>query len=76
MTEENAFTDKLFLSLNILDFNLFFMWKLQPPWKKSPPLSQQPLSKVWGLVKPTLFENLVRGATPPPPADWGGAHYG
>ena len=30
------------------------MWKSQPPppWKKSPPLSQQPSSKGWGPVKP------------------------
>ena len=25
------------MSLNITDFNLVFMWKLQPSWKKSPP---------------------------------------
>ena len=31
------------------------MWQLHPPpppWKKSPPLSQQPRSKSWGPVKP------------------------
>ena len=27
------------------------MWKLQPPWKKSPPLSQQLPSKSWGPAK-------------------------
>ena len=47
------------------------MWKLQPPWKKSPPLSQQPPFKSWGPVKPPLFENLVGGSTPPPPAERG-----
>ena len=52
MTEKNIFAYKLYLSLNISDFNLFFMWKLEPPWKKSPPLSQQPSSNSWGLVKP------------------------
>ena len=41
MREKNIFACKLFLSLNISDFNLF-MWKFHPPpphtpWKKSPP---------------------------------------
>ena len=31
MTEKNIFAYKLFLSLNISDFNLFFMWQLQSP---------------------------------------------
>ena len=34
--EKKIFTYKVFLSLNILDFNLFFMWQLQPPWKSHP----------------------------------------
>ena len=42
MTGKNIFAYKLYLSLNISDFNLFFMWKLQPPLKKLPSLSQQP----------------------------------
>ena len=42
------------------------MWKLQPPWKKHSPLSQQPLCKSWGPVKALLFENLVGGSNPPP----------
>ena len=42
------------------------MWKLQPPWKKSLPLSQKPSSKSWGPVKPPLFENLVGDSTPLP----------
>ena len=53
--------------MNISDFNLFFMWKLQPPEKNSPPLSQQTSSKSWGPVKPPVFENLFGGSTPPPP---------
>ena len=37
MTEKNIFVYKLFfLSLNIPDLSLFFMEKLQPPWKKLP----------------------------------------
>ena len=34
MTEKNIFVYKLFSSLNISDFNLFFMWKLTPPHLK------------------------------------------
>ena len=53
MTMKIIFADQLFLSLNISDFNLLFMWKLQPPpWKKSPPLSQQPPPKVEVLSSP------------------------
>ena len=48
------FPYKRFLSLNILVFNLFFMWKLQPPTleKSHPLLSQQSPSNSWGLAKP------------------------
>ena len=34
MTGKNIFAYKLFLSLNISDFNLFFYLKLQPPLQK------------------------------------------
>ena len=34
MTEQSVFVYKLFLSLNIPDFSLFFVEKLQPPLKK------------------------------------------
>ena len=37
MTEKNIFAYRLFL-LNISDFILFFMWKLQPLPEKSHPL--------------------------------------
>ena len=37
MTEKNIVVDKLFLLLNIWDFSLFFMLKLQPPLKKVTP---------------------------------------
>ena len=36
-------------------------------WKKSPPLYLQSPSKIWGPVKPPLFENLVGGSHSPPP---------
>ena len=58
MTEKNIFPDKLFLPLNISDFNLFFKGKLQPPspLEKSHPLfpSNPPL-KVEVLSSPPLF---------------------
>ena len=63
MTEKNIFACKLFLSLNISDFNLFFVTIATLPEKSHPPLSQQPPSKSWGHVKLPLFENLVGGST-------------
>ena len=62
MKEKNIFAYKLFLSLNISDFNLIFMWQLQPtPPEKSHPLfpSNPPLNgKVLSSHPPPLiFEN-------------------
>ena len=56
------------------------MWKLQPPEKSHPPLSQQPPSEIWDPIvdcQGPHFENLVRGSTPLPPAERGrvGAYY-
>ena len=67
MTEKNIFTYKLFLSLNISDFNLFFYFKIAPPppWKSHSFLSQQPPLKVEVLSATPLFENLVGGSTSP-----------
>ena len=68
MTEKNIFAYKHFLSLHISDFNLVFMWKLQPPLKKFTPSfpASPPPKKSWGPVKhpppPTLFENLDGGS--------------
>ena len=56
------------MSLNISDFSLFFLWKLQPSLKKVTPLFQQHPSKSWCPVKSPLFENLVGGSPPPPPS--------
>ena len=69
MTEKSIFAYKLFLTLNISDFSLFFMWQLQPlPEKSHSPLSQQPPLKVEVLSSPPpLFENLVGGSLPPSP---------
>ena len=58
MTEKNIFAYKLFLSLNISDFNLFLCENCNPP-EKAPPLSQQPPLKVEVLSSPPFFENLV-----------------
>ena len=63
MTEENIFAYKLFLSLNISDFSLSFMWKLHPRPENRSPLSQQSHSKSWGHVKLPPFENLVGDST-------------
>ena len=77
MKEKNIFAYKHFLSLNISDFSLFFLWKLQPPLKKVTPLSQQHPSKSWCPVKSLLFENLVGGSPPSLLQKEGGrgAHY-
>ena len=86
VTEKNIFTYKLFLSLNISDFNLFFTWKIQhpPPCEKSHS-SSFPAPPLKVLSSPPVFENLVGGSTSPPsppphPSSCrngvGGAHYG
>ena len=67
--------DQLFLSLSILDSNLFFMWKLQPtPPEKSHPLflsnpclkvevlPAPPFLKIWLGVQPSLPCKKRRGA--------------
>ena len=64
---EKYFRLKTFLPLNISYFN-FFCVKIAtlPPWKRSPPLSQQPPSKSCPVKPRPLFENLVGGSNPPP----------
>ena len=68
MAKENIFAYELFLSLNISDFNLFFVTIATPlpPEKSHPPLSQQPPSKIWGPVKPPLFLKIWLEAEPSP----------
>ena len=51
MTEKNIFAYELFLSLNISDFSLFFMQKLQPP----------PLKKVNLLFPSNPRRKTLRG---------------
>ena len=67
MTEKNIFADKLFLSLNISYFNLFFMWKLHTPSEKSHPLfpSNPPL-KIEVLSSPLFLKIWLETQTPPP----------
>ena len=54
MTEENIFGHKLFLLLNISDFDLCENCN-SSPWIYQPLLSQQTPSKTWGPVKPPTF---------------------
>ena len=73
MTEKNIFAYKLFLSLNISDFNLFFVWKLQLPLKKGTSLfpSNPPL-KVEILSNFPFWKFGWRFNPPPPPhRKWG-----
>ena len=75
MTEKNISAYKLFLSLNIWDFNWFFMWKLQrAPEKVSPSFPATP-SKSRGPVKPPFFKIWLEVQPPaPPPSKKRGVH--
>ena len=79
MTEKNIFAYKLFLSLNISDFNLFFMWKLHslpsPTEKSHPSFSATPF-KSWGPIKPPFLKIWFEAQLPPPPlsSKKGGVH--
>ena len=58
-TKQRILVYKLFLSLNIPDFSLFFVKKLQPPpppQKSHPYLSEQPPSKNCRTVKPPFLK--------------------
>ena len=79
MTEKNIFVYKFFLPLNISDFNLSFIWKLEPlPLKKvTPSLSQQAPLKVKVLLSPSPFWKFGWRLNFPPPSSaerGGGAH--
>ena len=78
MTEKNTFAYKLFLSLNISDFNLIFMWKLHPlpsPTEKSHPSFSATPFKSWGPVKPPFSKIWFEVQPPPPPQQKGGSAY-
>ena len=74
MTEKNIFTYKLFLLLNVSDFNLFFKWQLLPSPEKSYPSFPATPSKSWDPVK-RPFSKISLEAQPPPPSPLS-AHYG
>ena len=81
MIEKNIFAYKLFLSLNISDFNLFLEKNCNPPpLKKVTPLfpSKPPL-KVEVLSSPPIFKIWLEAEPPPPSAHLAGrgvgAHY-
>ena len=67
------FAYKPFLSLNISDFNLYFMWKLQ--LFRHFPLSQQSPSKSQGPLKLPFWKSSWRLNPPPPLQKGGAAHY-
>ena len=67
MTQKNIFAYKLFLSLNISDFNLFFMWKLQSPLKKVTLLFPSNSSLKVEILSSPLFLKIWLEAQPPPP---------
>ena len=62
-------------TLNISDFNLLFMSKLQPPPEKShPPLSQQPPLKVEVLSSPSFLKIWLEVQPSPPQQKGEGVH--
>ena len=66
MTEKNIFAHKLFLPLNISDFDLFLCENCNPLNKGTPLFPSKPPLKVEVLSSPpSLIENLVGGSTPP-----------
>ena len=73
MTEKNIFAYKLFLSLDISDFNLFFMWKLDPSEKSHPLFPSNPLLRVEFLLSPPFWKFGWR-FNPPQQKGGGGAH--
>ena len=79
ITGKNIFVYKLFLSLNISDFSLFFCKNCNPLKKITPSFPATPPSQSWGPVKPPPplppqpFKNLVGRSTPSLPLSrkWG-----
>ena len=72
MADKNILIYKLLLSLNISDFSLFFMQKLEPPWKIHLALSQPPSLKIEILLSPPFCKFSSRLN---PTAEMGGMHY-
>ena len=63
MTEKNNFVYKLFLSLNISDFSLFFIKNCNAPEKGHPLFPSNTIQKLQSCQAHQLFENLVGGST-------------
>ena len=79
MTEKNIFPDKLFLPLNISDFNLFFKGKLQPPSplkKVTPSFPAAPLWKLRSCQAPHSFRKFGLRFNPSLPSRRGGGLCG
>ena len=73
MTKKNNFAHKLLLSLNVSDFNLFFMWKLQP--SLHPPVKSNPPLKVEVLPSPPFSLKIwLEVQQPPSPKQKEGVH--
>ena len=68
---------KFLVKIYQFKFLVYFLCKncTATPWKKSPPLSQQPSPKNWGPVKHHLLENLGCRFNFLPNQEGGGAHY-
>ena len=75
MTEKRIFAYKLFLSLNISDFNLFLCENCNPCLIKVTTSFPATPSKSWGPVKHPLYENMVGDSTPPSCRKEGCTHY-
>ena len=67
ITEKNIFACKLFLLLNISDFNFLCVKIALPLGKKSSPFSQQPSLKVEVLPSPPFLKIWLEVQPPPPP---------
>ena len=65
MTEKNIFAYKLFLSLNISDFNLFLCENCNPCLIKVTPSFPATPSKSWGPVKPPFLKIWLKAQPSP-----------
>ena len=76
MTEKNIFAYKLFLPLNISDFNLFLCENCNPSFLKkvTPSFPATPV-KVKVLSSPFFLKIWLEAHPPTPFAERGGAHY-
>ena len=65
MTEKNIFAYKVFLSLNISDFNLFLCENCNPPEKSHPLFPSNPPLKVEVLPSPPFLKIWLEAQAPP-----------